>query len=240
MAGSKLGWGYHASVWTLKPLQQVFVRRDWRGHETIPREGGLIIVANHISMFDPVAMAHFVHDAGRAPRFLAKSSLFDVPVVGAVLSSARQIPVYRKSRDAAKAFSAAVDAVRAGECVVIYPEGTVTRDPGHWPQAGKSGAARIALATGAPVIPVAQWGAQRILPVGAKVPRLLPRHTISMLVGSPVVLDDLRAGPMTAEAMRAANVRIMSAITAQLEQLRGEKAPEQRAPLPEAPTGEPA
>ena len=82
----------------------------------------------------------------------------------------------------------------AGECVVVYPEGTITRDPDLWPMAGKSGAARIALATGCPVIPIGQWGAQDLLAPYAKKPDLFPRKPVTMKVGDPVDLSDL-VGP---------------------------------------------
>ena len=91
--------------------------------------------------------------------------------------------------------------MRDGECVVIYPEGTLTRDPELWPMAGKSGAARIALATGCPVIPVGQWGAQEILPPYAKTPDLFPRKHLTLKAGDPVPLDDLLAQPTTPEVV---------------------------------------
>jgi 1-acyl-sn-glycerol-3-phosphate acyltransferase len=126
------------------------------------------------------------------------------------------------------AFDAAVAAVEAGECVVIYPEGTITRDPDLWPMRGKSGAARIALATGAPVVPIGHWGAQEILKPYAKVPAVLPRKTVRVKVGDPVPLDDLReqgSGPAT---IRAATERIMTALTGLVAELRGETPPEER------------
>jgi 1-acyl-sn-glycerol-3-phosphate acyltransferase len=118
-----------------------------------------------------------------------------------------------------------VDAVNKGEVVVVYPEGTITRDPGLWPMAGRTGAARIALSTGAPVIPVAQWGANHILAPYARWPHLLPRKTITMKAGDPVDLDDLRARPLTAETLREATDRIMDVVTALLADIREEKPP---------------
>ena len=103
--------------------------------------------------------------------------------------AAGQIPVERLSRNAVGAYDAAVAAVRDGECVVVYPEGTITRDPDLWPMVGKSGAARIALETGCPVIPVGQWGAQELLAPYAKKPNLFPRKRITMKVGDPVDLE---------------------------------------------------
>jgi 1-acyl-sn-glycerol-3-phosphate acyltransferase len=139
---------------------------------------------------------------------------------GKIVRSAGQIPVYRLTTDASHAFSAAVEAVNHGECVVVYPEGTLTRDPDLWPMTGKTGAARIALTTGCPVIPIAQWGANHILAPYAKKPRLFPRKTITMKAGDPVDLEDLRSKPLTPEVLREATTRIMDAITALLDDIR--------------------
>jgi len=215
-------------VSVLRPLLTVLTKRDWRGGEHIPQDGGCVLAVNHVSEFDPVPYAHFVYDHGRLPRFLGKAEVFAVPVVGRILRSAGQIPVYRKSTDASKAFSAAVDAVRRGEAVVVYPEGTISRDPGLWPMVGKTGAARIALTTGRPVIPCAQWGPQEILAPYARRPRLFPRKVMRISAGPPVDLGDLAEGDVTDELLRIATARVMAAITALLEDIRGEAAPVER------------
>ena len=156
---------YRSLLVTLKPMMTMITRRDWAGAEHIPPEGvGCVVVSNHISEVDPLVVAHFVNDAGRMPRFMAKASVFDVPIAGDLLRRVGQIPVHRESRMASVSLNGALDAVRAGGCVVIYPEATLTRDPELWPMRGKSGATRIALEAGCPVIPLAHWGAQRILP----------------------------------------------------------------------------
>jgi 1-acyl-sn-glycerol-3-phosphate acyltransferase len=206
----------------------VLTRRDWRGQENLPATGGCVVVTNHISHFDPLTFAHYVNDAGRAPRFLGKASVFEVPVVGSILRNAGQIPVYRESRDATAAFRAAVAAVEDGECVAIYPEATLTRDPDLWPMSGKTGAARVALQTGCPVIPIAQWGAHELLRPYAKVPHLLPRKTMHVWAGPPVDLDDLHGQVMTASLLRDASERIIDAVTAILAEIRQEDAPEER------------
>jgi 1-acyl-sn-glycerol-3-phosphate acyltransferase len=112
--------------------------------------------------------------------------------------------------------------------LIVYPEATITRDPAMWPMVGKTGAARIALATGAPVIPVAQWGAQRLLPPYAKRPVLWPRVTVFARAGAPVELSDLRGAAPSAEVLDVATARIMAAITAELETIRAERAPATR------------
>src|SRR5687767_15101387 len=121
------GWGFTVAVAIVKPLLLLLTRHRWSGGEKIPARGGAVIAANHVSHVDPLTFAHLLHDYGRLPRYLAKAGLFDVFFVGSVLRSAGQIPVYRQSADAAKAFSAAVEAVGRGQLVVVYPEGTITR-----------------------------------------------------------------------------------------------------------------
>ncbi|NUR10002.1 MAG: 1-acyl-sn-glycerol-3-phosphate acyltransferase [Nocardioidaceae bacterium] len=222
------GWAFGICVLVLEPLLTVLTKRRWKGGENIPAQGGVVLAANHISHIDPLTFAHFVYAWGRMVRFLAKASVFDVPVVGRVVRSAKQIPVYRMSTDASLSFKAAVEAVQDGECVVVYPEGTITRQPELWPMNGKTGAARIALSSDVPVVPVAQWGANGILAPYAKRPRLFPRKTIAMTAGPPVDLDDLRGQPLTPAVLREATDRIMSDITTLLEEIRGEKAPAER------------
>lgn len=220
-----IGAAFRFIIVVVKPFLVVLMKRDWRGGENIPASGGAVVAANHISHVDALAFGHFIYNNGRLPRFLAKSGVFKNKFVGAILRSAGQIPVYRDTSDAATAFRDAVKAVNEGEVVAVYPEGTITRDPGTWPMAAKSGAARIALSTGCPVIPVAQWGAHEILAYGDKKPSILPRKKMRMLAGPPVDLSDLSDLPQNAETLRLATDRIMLAVTLLLEELRGEKAP---------------
>jgi len=218
---------YRVARAILRPSLTAATTREWQGQEHLP-SGGCVVATNHISHFDPLTMAHFVNDAGRAPRFLAKAEIFDVPIVGSIVAGAGQIKVERATRDAALAFSHAVDAVNAGECVVIYPEGTLTRDRELWPMSGKTGAARIALTTGCPVIPVAQWGPQDVLRPYAKRLRLIPRKTMHVHAGPPVDLDSLRGEPVTADVLRGATTLIMDAITALLAEIRHAAPPAER------------
>lgn len=223
----KRGWTFNVAVPIVKPTLLAITRRDWTGGENIPATGGCILVFNHISHLDPLIAAHYVYDHGRLPRYLAKSGLFKNRALGAFLRAAGQIPVERLSRNAVGAFDAAVQAVRDGECVVVYPEGTLTRDPDLWPMKGKSGAARIALETGCPVIPVGQWGAQAVLPPYSKKPHLFPRTTISMRAGAPVDLSDLVTKPRSTETINQATDRIMRALTLIVAEIRGEQPPTQ-------------
>ena len=223
-------------VTLLNAVIRPFTRRDWRAQDKVPQTGGVIFVVNHISNADPLALGQFLAYSGRWPRFLAKASLFRVPGMGRVLRACGQIPVQRQSAQSADALLAAVEAVARGRAVVIYPEGTITRDPDLWPMAGKTGAARIALRTGCPVVPIGQWGAQELM-YGRRIhfPKLLPRKTLRLLVGDPVDLDDLRGQPVTAETLDAATDRIMDAITALVAELRQEVPPAERFVPPSAP-----
>ncbi|MCL8026584.1 lysophospholipid acyltransferase family protein [Nocardioides bruguierae] len=231
------GWAWTIAVAILKPVLLATTRQDWHHGERIPATGGVVLAVNHTSHVDPLTAAHLVYDHGRLARFLAKSGLFRNRFLGFFLRAAGQIPVERESHGHA-AYAAAVDAVRAGECVVVYPEGTITRDPQLWPMTGKTGAARIALETGCPVLPVGQWGAHELLAPYSKRPHLFPPTTIHLSVGEPVDLSDLAAGPVTTEVVHAATERIQAAIVAEVEVLRGEKAPAERFDLRRARAAE--
>lgn len=221
-------WALTTAVGILKPPLAVLTKQDWVGGEHLPERGGAVVAANHVSHADPLTFAHFVYDHGRIPRFLAKAAVLDIPVLGRIIKGTGQIPVFRQTSDASQAFTAAVAAVQRGEIVVVYPEGTITRQPDLWPMRGKTGAARIALTAGVPVIPVAQWGPQDILYPYAKRPHLVPRHTVHIRAGAPVELDDYRDQRLTPALLHEATERIMEAITALLEEIRGEQAPKER------------
>ena len=221
------GWAYTLGASILKPTLTAAVTRTWVGGENIPAEGGCVIALNHITKVDPLFAAHFVYDHGRLARYLAKSSLFEVKGLGTFLTGAGQIPVERESAGLS-AYEAAVAAVDAGACVVVYPEGTITRDPDLWPMTGKTGAARIGLATGAPVIPVAHWGAQDVLAPYSSTPRLLPRKHVTIHAGPPVDLADLTGGRIDTATAAEATERIMGAITDLLAGIRGEEPPAER------------
>lgn len=222
------GPSFRLAVGLIRPLLTAFTRRDWRGVDHLPQSGGFVAVGNHLSHIDPLVFAHFLVDNGCPPRFLGKQAIFEVPVIGRIVRGAGQIPVQRESADAAKALGAAMAAVRAGECVAVYPEATITRDPALWPMVGKTGAARIALATGSPVIPIAQWGPQHILWPYTKRPRLLPRKTVHVWAGPPVDLSAFTGADPTPQVLAAATDVIMARITGLLEQIRDEPAPAER------------
>jgi 1-acyl-sn-glycerol-3-phosphate acyltransferase len=221
----RVGFWYHLAAVLAKPPLVLLLKRDWQGSENIPADGGFITVVNHNSHLDPFAYAHFQYNTGRVPRFLAKNSLFTKGFVGAVMRGTGQIPVYRESTDALSAFRAAIGAVERGECVAFYPEGTLTRDPDLWPMTAKTGAARVALQTKCPVIPVAQWGANEVLAPYARKADLFPRKTHHVLVGPRLDLSRYYGRDMTPDLLREVTEVIMAAITDLLVQLRGEAAP---------------
>lgn len=214
---------------TFYPMTWLLARRRMVGLERVPATGPALLVCNHVSYLDPVYTAVFVHRARRVPRFLAKDSLWSVPVLGRVLAGSRQIPVRRGSVDAGASLAAAGAAFADDGVVVIYPEGTVTRDPDGWPMNARSGAARLALTHDVPVIPVAHWGTLSVYDHYRRRFRPSRRTTVEVRAGEPVALDDLRArvgpaGPDTA-LLRETTERVMGAVRALVSEVRGELAP---------------
>ena len=194
--------------------------RDFRGQHNVPTDGGAIVVANHNSNYDALVIGDFLIWSGRWPRFLGKSELWKVPVVGYFARTCRQIPVLRGTSHAVDSLAAAKKAIADGELVAIYPEGTVGTDPDGWPMTARTGAARLALELRCPVIPVAQWGAQDIIGKKVTVPHYLPRKTVRVLAGEPLDLSDLYDADDQHAAVRVATERIMRSITALVAELR--------------------
>lgn len=225
MAGRRLGFWRRFAVVVLKPPLTLMTRRTWSGLEHIPQTGPLIIVANHISHVDPLAAAHFVYDSGRWPQFMIKASVFKVPVLGWLMTRFRQIPVQRGTTDAAKALEAATAVVDDGESIIIYPEGSTTKEPNLWPMKGKTGAARLALTTGAPVVPVVSWGAQRIFDPRTKKWRLRPRTPVIVVAGPPVDLSRWKDQPPTSPVLIEMTNEIMNRLREMIAEVRGEPAP---------------
>ena len=224
------------AVAVVYPLAALLFRLRYRHAERIPAVGPVLLVINHISILDPLACARLVWDNGRVPHFLAKESVFRGPG-GPLLRSAGQIPVARFTADAHDALYAAEADLAAGNVVVIYPEGSVTRDPDWWPMEARTGVARLALTTDAVVLPVAQWGAQRTHDYHRKKLHLRLRTPADYLVGEPVDLSAkrarLRAGaPLTGELLKETTDLIMSRVRDQLAELRGEPAPSTVHPRP--------
>jgi 1-acyl-sn-glycerol-3-phosphate acyltransferase len=223
-------------ILVIVPVSALMFRLRYRHGERLPRTGPVLLVANHVSILDPLACARLVFDNGRIPHFLAKESLFKGPV-GVILRSAGQIPVARFTSEARGSVSAAEADLAAGNVVVIYPEGSVTRDPDWWPMEARTGVARLALTTDAVVLPVAQWGPQRVHDYHRKRLHLRLRTPADYLVGEPVDLSELRAEvragrPLSTDLLRETTDLIMSRVRDQLAELRGEPAPPTFHPRP--------
>jgi len=207
------------------------IRFRVRKLENLPQRGAFVLAPNHYSEIDPLIIGMMVWTRGRNPHFLAKASLFRVPVLGWFLRKSGQVPVERVGAAAAKAASPLAGArvlVENQHGVIVYPEGTLTREPDMWPMRGKTGAARIALEQDIPVIPLATWGIQGLMGRYAKKINLLRVNRMDFLFGEPVDLDEFRGRPIDQETLNAATEKIMQSITALLEELRGEKAPAER------------
>jgi 1-acyl-sn-glycerol-3-phosphate acyltransferase len=219
------GWRLFSRI-ILHPGLRLLMRYRWSGRENIPETGGIILAPNHMSYADWPAIALFSDGyAKRYPVFMIKSAIFEVKVIGPLMYKFGQLPVYRGRGDAGLVLKQAEQALRAGACVIVYPEGTATRDPDLWPMTGKTGAARLALTTGAPVIPIAQWGAQKVLPYGSKKPKLWPRTTVRMAAGPPVDLSAYQGKRLGASTLQAATADIMADITGLLGKIRQETPP---------------
>lgn len=224
--GSNPWFKFGAAI--MRPILNVLIKRDWQGAENLPKSGAAIVVCNHLSYVDPLTFTHFLYNNGRAPRYLGKESVFKVPVIGKVIRGAGQIPVSRETKDAVKGLEHAIAVLKAGHLLGVYPEGTLTRDENLWPMKAKTGVARLALITGAPVYPCASWGPQKVLPPYSKKLRVFPRTKVSVVMGRPVNLDKWRGLENDPVAIEEAADLIMDEITRLLEQLRGESAPAER------------
>ncbi|MBU2665517.1 1-acyl-sn-glycerol-3-phosphate acyltransferase [Actinoplanes bogorensis] len=189
------------------------------------RRGPLILASNHVSPFDPIVMTAACHKIRIAPRIMATGGLFDAPIAGAAMRKAGHIRVDRRSATVADALPAAARALKDGALVLVYPEGRIGLDPWMWPERGKTGVARMAALTGAPVLPVAQWNTHAVLPYTT------PKHLLRSLLravrhrpvvhvrfGTPVDLTHLTGTP-GAQAMQATRL-IMAGIDATLAPLR--------------------
>ena len=212
------------------PIVGLIAAIDIEGEENLPLEGPYILAPNHYSEFDPIIVAVATWRMGRAPRFMAKESLFRVPVLGAMLRATGMMPVARASTSAAsrQTIAQAEALVDNGRGVIVYPEGSLTREPDLWPMRGKTGAARLALAADLPVIPVATWGVQRILPRYGKLSLWPPRKRVRVRVGAPVDLSVYRGTPGAQSALVGATDAIVAAIADELGVLRGQTPPAQR------------
>ena len=210
----------------LLPIISVMVKFRFHNKAKMPTTGPIIITPNHFTNIDPIIIGVASWHMGRLPRFMAKASILRIPVIGWVLRKSGQIPVERGgSTRSSTALKEAKELVSKGRAVIVYPEGSLTRDPDMWPMRGKSGAVRLALELGIPIIPVAHWGTQQVMARYSKKINFFPRHTIDIAVGDPVDLSEFENKALDNKTLNAATEKVMAAITGLVEDLRNEKAP---------------
>ncbi|MGH2727789.1 MAG: lysophospholipid acyltransferase family protein [Actinomycetota bacterium] len=190
----------------LLPFLKLFFRWRLLGAQNIPKSGPVIVACNHISYFDPLCHAYMIDRAGRKCRFFAKSELWQNPFLRFVLTHAHQIPVERGSGETGPV-EKAIEWLGRDELVVIYPEATITTNLDLTPMQGKTGVGRVALATGARVVPVAVWGSHWVRPKRRKPVRRF-RRLITLKAGEPIRFDDLKGGDAV-EAAREATDRVI-------------------------------
>jgi len=209
------------------PILKVITKRSWLNTEKIPKSGPVVFYSNHVSYLDALVFAHYFFENGRALRFIGKEAVFKIPVVGWVLYKAEQIPVKRESDSAAVALGEAIAALKMGHAIGIYPEGTLTRDPDLWPMTGKTGAVRLAIAAGAPLIPVAQWGDHKILAPYSKFLKIFPPKPVALKCGDPIDLSKWAGKVDDHAAMEEATNYAMRILADMVGELRNEPAPAQ-------------
>lgn len=212
------------------PLVGIFAKVEIEDGDKLPADGAYVLAPNHYSNFDPLVVAVVVWRLGRAPRFMAKESLFRVPVLGSALRATGMVPVSRTSSAAAArdTIRGSAALVEHGRGVIVYPEGTLTRDPELWPMRGKTGAVRLAVADDIPLVPMAHWGVQEIMPRYGKL-RLWPlRRRVRVVIGDPIRMSAAAADLSQPASLIAATDVVMARIASLLGRLRGQTPPAER------------
>lgn len=208
------------------PLTRVLGRRSFEGLEHLAVPGPVLVVANHISQLDPVYTAVYLRKSGRLPHIMAKASLFRIPVVGKILTGTGMIPVERGGGQGQVGLEAAIKMLQDGHMVLIYPDGTVTRDPEQWPMKPRPGVAAMALSGDFPVVPVVHWGTQAVyVPYTKGGFHPLPRRDIRLVAGPPIDLSAFRGRPADARLIRDVSYIIQGAVRDLLGEVRGEQPP---------------
>lgn len=211
----------------LAPILRLMFNIKTTGKENLP-QGGYILVGNHLSYLDPFSFAYSVYiHMKRVPHYLAKESIFRIPIIGKLLPKVGQIPVYRGGKSNEDSLRAAKEYLRAGQVVVVFPEGTLTRDPDQWPMRGKAGAIRLAVELGLPIVPCGQWGVEKVLGNYSKKFRPNPFHTVRVKIGKPMMFKELEGKTLSAKELADATDSVMHEISAIVGELRGETPPAQ-------------
>ncbi|WP_255252728.1 lysophospholipid acyltransferase family protein [Curtobacterium sp. 'Ferrero'] len=225
----ELNTAFRITASVVIPVFRFSARYHWHGSKRLPEDGAFVLAPNHFTNIDPLVVGTAVWLSRRAPRFLAKASLFKVPVFGKLMSGMGQIPVERSGRTRlSDPLGGGKSVIEQGGAIIVYPEGTLTRDPDLWPMRGKTGAVRIALENDVPLIPMAHWGTQGIMARYAKKLKLFPPTRVDVIVGDEVDLSAYRGRPIDQQMLVEATAIVMQRITELLEELRGEQAPATR------------
>lgn len=211
----------------LAPILRLMFTIKTSGKENLP-QGGYILVGNHLSYLDPFSFAYSVYiHMKRVPHYLAKESIFRIPIIGKILPKVGQIPVYRGGKSNEEPLRAAKEFLKAGQVVVVFPEGTLTRDPDQWPMRGKAGAIRLAVELGLPIVPCGQWGVEKVLGNYSKKFRPNPFHVVRVKIGKPMFFRELEGKTPTAQELAAATDTVMREIATIVGELRGETPPKE-------------
>ncbi len=227
--GKEITWQMRVLAVILRPWVRLLYKVEVTGMENLPKSGGYVLAANHVTTVDALAVAYMMYfRLHRAPHFLAKEGLFKTPIVGPVLLAVGQIPVFRGQRNNTDPMEAAYKVLRAGHVIGIFPEGTLTRDPDLWPMRGRTGAIRLAIETGVPIVPVGQWGTEKVMETYSSKLKPKPWHKVNIIIGKPIDVSAYVAKKNSTEELVLLTEKVMNEITKLVEQLRGEKAPAKR------------
>lgn len=227
--GKEITWQMRVLAVILRPWVRLLYKVDVTGMENLPKSGGYVLAANHVTTVDALAVAYMMYfRLHRAPHFLAKEGLFKTPIVGPVLLAVGQIPVFRGQRKNTDPMEAAYKVLRAGHVIGIFPEGTLTRDPDLWPMRGRTGATRLAIEAGVPIVPVGQWGTEKVMETYSSKLKPKPWHKVNIIIGKPIDVSAYVAKKNSTEELVLLTEKVMNEITKLVEQLRGEKAPAKR------------
>jgi 1-acyl-sn-glycerol-3-phosphate acyltransferase len=222
---SENSFAFKMVAFVLAPILRLMFRIKTTGKENLP-QNGYILVGNHLSYLDPFSFAYSVYiQMKRVPHYLAKESIFRIPIIGKILPKVGQIPVYRGGKSNDEPMRAAKEVLASGQVLVVFPEGTLTRDPDQWPMRGKSGAVRLAAELGLPIVPCGQWGVEKVLGNYSKKFRPNPFHTVRVKIGKPMFFNELSGKTPTAKELSDATDRVMKEVAALVGEIRGETPP---------------
>jgi len=227
--GVEITWQIRTLAHILRPFVRLLYKVEVTGTENLPKSGGYVLAANHVTTLDALAVAYMMYfRLHRAPHFLAKEGLFRTPIVGPVLLACGQIPVFRSGRNNTDPMQSAYNVLNAGHIIGIFPEGTLTREPNQWPMRARTGAIRLSLETGVPIIPVGQWGTEAVMDTYSSKIRPKPWHKVRIVIGKPISMDPYKDKKMSTDDLVELSDKVMVEITKIVEELRGEKAPAKR------------